>query len=572
MFRRSFLTRVGGAVVLLTSGSLLAQVQNSGASTKSQTAKPAVARPKLTTEQQRGLRLLKQAEAQAGSLEPDMRAYVLWCVSVGYSKIDHPKSDRLLSQAFLATQSIEQGPEEEDACQRSSTCRTKNWLQSSLLNAMMDRSADEVVQLLPNADPVPRKQATAALAKLYIKRKDYARALSFLTQIADKDHYPFDTAGDLFLALPKESPDRLTLFSQAQENSGQFRSGPGAPQTDFSTMLLRIWRQLPPATALSAVDDLLQQAKDQDDKSQSFHMSFGTDKGSVSFNSAYQLRLFQMIPILDELDHERAQSLLRENNEVQSMLTQYPHGMQSLDPATYQDQPSDASKSRIRSVRLSVGTPAPGQSLTESVEDQIQRQIGKISSEASSDPKQALSDAMNLPVSNPTGPPGFSSPRAVALMNIANASVEKNPAVAKSALDELRKNVDSLKPFQKGRNLSESARLYLKLGEIDSAKKCLEELQKAAEQTYKEDTDADDPNQAFKAQWPSTALWLDSVRLTARISPLLAEQTATAIEDPEISDAVRVAYANELIGAPESSSDIVQWHKNGQSIMRFDKS
>jgi len=570
MARPSQIVRVG-AVVVLSCSSLLAQAQ-SPTIARPQTPKPTVAKPKLTAEQQRGLRLLKQAEAQAGSLEADMRAYVLWRVSIGYSKVDREKSDRVLNQAFLSTQSIEQGPEEDDACQTSSTCRTKNWLQTSLLNAMMERNPDQVAQLLPSTDPVPRKQATAALAKLYIKKKDFTRSLSLLTQIADKDHYPFDTAGDLFLALPKESPDRLTLFWQAQENSAQFGSGPSAPQTDFSTMLLRIWRQLPPATALSAVDDLLQQAKDQDDKSQSFHMSFGTDNGSVSFNSAYQLRLFEMIPILAELDHERAQTVLRENNEVQSMLTQYPHGMQSLDPATYQDQSSDLSKSRIHSVRFSVGTPAPGQSLTESVEDQIERQIGKISSEASSDPKQALSDAMSLPVSNPTGPPGFASPRVVVLMNIANANVDKNPAIAKPALDELRKSIDSLKPFQKGRNLSESARLYLKLGEIDSAKKCVEELQKAAEQTYKEDTDADDPNQAFKAEWPSTALWLDSVKLSARISPLLAEQAATTIEDPEIADAVRVAYANELIGAPESTSDIVQWHKNGQSIMRFDKS
>jgi hypothetical protein len=205
------------------------------------------------------------------------------------------------------------------------------------------------------------------------------------------------------------------------------------------------------------------------------------------------------------------------------------------------------------------------------VEDQIERQIGKISSEASSDPKQALADAMNLPTSNPTGSPGFTSPRVVVLLNIANATVEKNPAIAKSALDELRKSVDSMEPFQKGRNLSESARLYLKLGEIDSAKKCLEELQKAAEQTYKKDTDATDPNQAFKAQWPSTALWLDTTKLSARVSPELADQVATNVEDPEIAGAVRVAYANALLGAPESNSDVVMWHKNGQNIVRFDK-
>ena len=93
MARPSQIVRLG-AVVLLSCSSLLAQAQ-SPTIAKPQTPKPTVAKPKLTAEQQRGLRLLKQAEAQAGSLEADMRAYVLWRVSIGYSKIDREKSDRV---------------------------------------------------------------------------------------------------------------------------------------------------------------------------------------------------------------------------------------------------------------------------------------------------------------------------------------------------------------------------------------------------------------------------------------------------------------------------------------------
>jgi hypothetical protein len=570
MLQPSSFLRVAGAC-LLTGCTLLAQVQTSSAPPKPLSTKPAPAKIKLTTEQQRGLRLLKQAEAQAGSLQPDMRAYVLWRISDGYSKVDRAKSDRVLNQAFVATQSIEQGPEEEDACQTTPTCRTKSWLQTSLLRAIMMRNSDQVLQLLPGTDPVPRKQATAALASFFTERKDFTRALSLLTQVADSDQYPFHTAGDIFLALPKESPDRMTLFSQAQENFVQFQSAQGFGYGDFPPMLLRIWRQLPPPTVLSAVDDILEDGKDSAEKSESLHISFTTDNGSVSFNSAYQLHLFEMLPILDELDHDRAQSLLRENNEAQSMLMQFPHGMQSLDPASYPDHPTGASKNHIRSIRYSLGAPTPGQALAEGAEDQIDRQLSTIDSEAATNPKQALADAMGLPASNPVGPAPFSSPRVVVLMHIAKSTVDKNPTIAKSALDELRKNVDSLQPFQRGRNLSESVRLYLKLGEIDSAKKCLEQLQKAADQTYKEDTDATDPNQAFKAEWPSTALWLETVKLTARISPEQAEQTATEITDLEIADAVRVSYANALIGASESGSDIAQWHKNGQSFTRFDQ-
>ena len=289
----------------------------------------------------------------------------------------------------------------------------------------MGRDTDLARQRLPEVDPVPRKQAAATLAGRFTRKKDYPQALALLTRIADQDDYPFETAADVFLALPKESPDRMTLFSQAQKNFAQFRSNPGFAGTDFSTMLLRIWRQLPPATVLSAVDDVLQAGKESDDQSQPFHMSLMTDKGSVSFNSAYQLRLFQVISILDELDHERAQSLLRENTETRSMLAQYPQGMQSFDPGMFQDHPGDPSKTTIQGVRYSLGKPDPSQAMIEGAEDQLAQQMNAISSEASSNPKQALADAMNLPASNPAGPPGFASPRAYVLMRIAKAAGPK---------------------------------------------------------------------------------------------------------------------------------------------------
>src|SRR6185503_20228942 len=43
--------------------------------------KPEAQAPKLTPEQERGLRLLKAAEAEAAGLQPDMHAFVLWRAS-----------------------------------------------------------------------------------------------------------------------------------------------------------------------------------------------------------------------------------------------------------------------------------------------------------------------------------------------------------------------------------------------------------------------------------------------------------------------------------------------------------
>src|SRR6266850_222430 len=160
-------------------------------------------------------------------------------------------------------------------------------------------------------------------------------------------------------------------------------------------------------------------------------------------------------------------------------------------------------------------------------------------------------------------------PEARRLMSVASGTVEQEPTIARAALDESRKNLEGIQPFQQGRSLTEATQLYLKLGEIESAKKTLQELLKTAERAYAADTNADDPNQAFKGQWPSAFLWLASVRLAARISPELAEQTTSLVTDQEIAAAVRVAYANSLLGSPSGPSEVVEQHKNGQSMYSF---
>jgi hypothetical protein len=62
--------------------------------------------------------------------------------------------------------------------------------------------------------------------------------------------------------------------------------------------------------------------------------------------SAYRLRLFQMMPILEVLDEDRAESLLQEDTETQAARARYPQGMQSLDPG-HQDTLAEKRESRI---------------------------------------------------------------------------------------------------------------------------------------------------------------------------------------------------------------------------------
>ncbi len=112
------------------------------------------AKPKLTPEQQRGLRLLKASEGEATGLQPEMRAFVLWQVSHGYTQLLPQKSKATLIEAIKVSESVEDSPPE--GCEWD-VCRMKSYLQSHLLEELMKRDEptgryDDVEQMLPRLE------------------------------------------------------------------------------------------------------------------------------------------------------------------------------------------------------------------------------------------------------------------------------------------------------------------------------------------------------------------------------------------------------------------------------------
>lgn len=77
------------------------------------------------------------------------------------------------------------------------------------------------------------------------------------------------------------------------------------------------------------------------------------------------------------------------------------------------------------------------------------------------------------------------------------------------------------------------------------------------------DTDADDPNRAFKAAWPSTNLWRRMVGVAGRIAPDFAEEVIAAVPDPEIGTLVKVGYAESLLHVFSGFHSEIEWHKDG---------
>jgi hypothetical protein len=240
--------------------------------------------------------------------------------------------------------------------------------------------------------------------------------------------------------------------------------------------------------------------------------------------------------------------------------------MQSLDPNFYGDKPIDE-KTLAGVMDISGGIdddPAKNDEYQTIVRinAQILAQLEKLSEEIKDDPESAYQSAINLPIQ----PPGYhsASPRAVGLRRVAFGLVKKNSTLAKAAMKEARRLMQDAEPSKQAMFMAEIPDFYLKLGDEDGARSAIKDQVKIAEKLYAIDSDAGDPNLAFKGAWPSSNAWRNSIQQATKVSPALAEEIVAQIPDPDIAGFEQVIYANTLLGAEKSSVAVMEWHKSGR--------
>jgi hypothetical protein len=527
-----------------------ASATKGGGSDAAGQTKQKTAPPKRTPQQEQGLRLLKAAVAEAGGLEADMRAFVLWRASYAYVPIDPEKAESVAKDSFVASEAIED-PADRDQCGPiGSAGDIKSWIQERVLSEMIKKEKiSPAEELLPRATPPVRTRIATELVKHYVEKKNVPRAEALLSELTDAEQYPFAAAADLLLNVgPEQSAERMTIFNQALSNFQQHATGGSFGRDDVGNFIERTWQHVPPALVLEAIDKVLEQTKSQESHS---HYSMASAEGSVALKSPYELRLFQLLPVLEELDKDKAESLLRDDTELQAQLKKYPKGMQSL-----------TSQGNIYSYGVTdEDSPKGAEGMaTQQVGEQVRQRMMEIVKESEKNPEHALADATGLPVQGPSE----DSPRAQMLVEIAKGAAKKRPSVAKSALGEILKIEDQLTPQQIA-GIADLPRIYLDLGDEDGARKALKPLLKTAEKIYAHDIDADDPNKAFKGTWPSADLWLKCVQAAAKISPSLAEEVISEIPDPEIAASAKVDFASSLLRASSASAMVSDCRKTGSS-------
>jgi hypothetical protein len=114
-----------------------------------------------------------------------------------------------------------------------------------------------------------------------------------------------------------------------------------------------------------------------------------------------------------------------------------------------------------------------------------------------------------------------------------------------------------------------AATLYLEMGEAAEARKAIEKGMESAAKLYKQDTDADDPNKALKAYWPSANAYVGLLRLAGEIAPDWAQEQLKEVPDEEIRALAQISMAAALLGQPAGPVTIATQKKDGVNMMQM---
>ena len=510
---------------------------------------------KLTPDQILANQTLESAESQARGLEAPMRSYSLIQIAEAFTVSDPAKARGLLQDAFSASLSVQDDP------------FSRENLQQNIFQALLPISMSDVEERLAPAEPRPRKQAAEGIISRYIEKKQFSKAVDLVEQVASLDEFPYAAGGRLLDALPPEmNAEKQTLFAsaaasyRAHEHKGAFGT---IGDNSFTGLLTRFGDTIPPKLALESIDEILSQARKNDDK---FSVTIGGEGGSASFNSNYEYQLFAVLPLLRKLDESGADKLLQENAALQAAMQQYPNGMDSVSPKPAAAPDKDAQPKR-RGTSFSVSDNSSKAGSDEAMRQEMMRRSDLILKEAETDPTQAIAQASALPLTIAAWMP---SPRARTLEAIARMNMKKQPASARLAVAELRKTITDLPMRDQFTYISHAADIYLQMDDKDKAEDVVSDGLAVAAKLLDHDINPDDPNKALKAWWPSTDAYRRLVEIETKISHPATAKLLQEIKDPDIRALESIMFARALLGLPMKRVTVAEKNKDGNRVRNSD--
>lgn len=466
---------------------------------------------------------LTTARAASAKLESASQAAILYLTGRIAARDNPEQAKQDLEQAYALIRRSEQIP---------------GWhaIAVGIVGQTATLSPEYVESNLPS-EPTLRDTALAKLVEHKISNKDLPAAIRLQKQMTSEPDV-YVASRQILQTLPKSaSAERADLFANlllGYRQTTHKYSTIGYPE-DFSTIIVRFWRELPRDLVRESVDEVLKQAAEKTPANAEI-VSASSPAGTITFSSAYEFRAFQMLPILKVIDPARADALQKELQRVRELLARYPLGQQSLDP-TLRNTPMQ--EGEVRQVTYAIA-PQVGQASAAAGGLEINRLARQIETELKDKPAEAIATAASIPDPYERG---------ASLVRIAKTLAESRPQLAAAALNRLLSSRE-LRPVHNANHFIQGAEILVKIERPDEARKLLDAASVEVRKAYEDDHDPDNPNQALKLFWGSTQGWRDIIAVAAKISDQNALDIIKDIPDEEIQSLERVMLAGIWLDVP----------------------
>jgi hypothetical protein len=470
---------------------------------------------------------------------PESQAPALFQLATVEKAVDKAKAIEHLEQAFAAAAVL---PSRKDNRLKE---QTQALIVRELAVSDLDKALDKLaaMDITPPDELDPRAEAIEQIVAGLVREKKLDEASAVMDRFASTGAYSFGGARALVAALPPDDDRRALLFGQA---ISAFNRQPDIKAMELFVRAFGPRRETPMPKSLfdMAVRAMVDAVLDDKGLVEPTTLTITTDKATISLNDPEDSALWRLIDLAVLVDHDLVKKAIRDRPTLANLVELFPAGLTSM--------------AKGDSVMTAGSLVGDGPNSREAQEKQ-QRLIAEtarfqeVMKYYRKDPAKALEASRGIPT------PVL---RVRAITTVARNVDETELSAAKSTIEKCIAALEEMKPPEtRASGWSGIAMAAGKIKDKDLATKALLKGLDDIKAQYAADGDADNPNGAPRAMWPSSVSFRNLFYQAAKILGTETEGFLEKIQDPEIQALARIEMAGAWLGVEQAQIPIRTFKK-----------
>jgi hypothetical protein len=348
--------------------------------------------------------------------------------------------------------------------------------------------------------------------------------------------YPFSGVSVIMSKLPEGDSQLAALFSSALSAYSV------KPDRAFTHLLASHYKRLPVGMPQAALSRILATVVSGKEDRPYEPQTLSSSKGTATFTTREDAELFDVAPMVREIEPKQYEDLIATHSELRSALQLFPGGGPSI---------ADDRGITIYTVGSGggkVSDPAEEKRALEELNNRtkmtalVNTRAEAVMAALAKDPDEALDLVAQIP---------SPAKQAEVLGRIAQSVSESDAASARRVLSKCIALLDDVKyPEDRVIAWDNVAGAALAIQDDPLVQRAIDRMIADAGELYREDTNSDRPNRAWRENWPSTQAYRRAVIRAAKLLGVDAETVLQKITDPGQNLLARITLAQALLQRP----------------------